>query len=125
MKKRYYPVHQPESKLLENRLEECIVFTDYLLVPEDIYLETFGELPYEYVVSPAILRRAPKKKDTDFPEILSDFDNVEIGKTYDEIMSRYGEETLDFSAKGYYTSFGRFVTQEEASKISKECFQYE
>ena len=40
-------------------------------------------------------------------------------------MARFGKDVLCLTQQGFYTSFGRFVSREEALQIAKEAGQIE
>lgn len=52
-----------------------------------------------------------------------DIYTIEIGRRHNDIMSRFGKTCLDTTKQGFYTSWGRFVSREEALQIAKSAGQ--
>lgn len=52
-----------------------------------------------------------------------DIYSIEIGRRHNDIMSRFGKTCLDTTKQGFYTSWGRFVSREEALQIAKSAGQ--
>ena len=52
-----------------------------------------------------------------------DIYSIEIGRRHNDIMSRFGKTCLDVTKQGFYTSWGRFVSREEALQIAKSAGQ--
>lgn len=52
-----------------------------------------------------------------------DIYSIEIGRRHNNIMSRFGKTCLDTTKQGFYTSWGRFVSREEALQIAKSAGQ--
>lgn len=81
----------------------------------------------EYILCAAIRRLKPvsviaynyKTSTKEQDDIYS----VEIGRRHNDIMARFGKDVLCLTQQGFYTSFGRFVSREEALQIAKEAGQ--
>ena len=81
----------------------------------------------EYVLCAAIKRKIPinvvsrnyKTGTLDDDDIYS----IEIGRRHNDILARFGKDVLCVIQQGFYTSFGRFVSREEALQIAKEAGQ--
>lgn len=52
-----------------------------------------------------------------------DIYSIEIGRRHNDIMSRFDKTCLDTTKQGFYTSWGRFVSREEALQIAKSAGQ--
>lgn len=82
----------------------------------------------------AIMRKIPKKgynlkyvalwKNQSISESqdVDDIYKIEIGRRHNDILTRFKGE-LDEDQQGFYTSYGRFVTREEAVKIALKSGQ--
>ena len=81
----------------------------------------------EYVLCAAIKRKTSinvesknyKTNTLDDDDIYS----IEIGRRHNDILARFGKDVLCVTQQGFYTSFGRFVSREEALQIAKEARQ--
>ena len=81
----------------------------------------------EYVLCAAIKRKTPinvksKNYKTNTLE-ADDIYSIEIGRRHNDILARFGKSYLDVTKQGFYTSYGRFVSREEALQIAKESGQ--
>lgn len=83
----------------------------------------------EYILCAAIKRLKPiKVKAYNYQTInqhIDDIYSIEIGRRHNDIMARFGKLHLDVTKQGFYTSWGRFVSREEALQIAKEAGQVE
>lgn len=83
----------------------------------------------EYVLCAAIKRKTPINVESKNykTSTLEDDDiySIEIGRRHNDIMARFGKDVLCLTQQGFYTSFGRFVSREEALQIAKEAGQIE
>ena len=52
-----------------------------------------------------------------------DIYSIEIGRRHNDILARFGKSYLDVTKQGFYTSYGRFVSREEALQIAKDAGQ--
>ncbi len=81
----------------------------------------------EYILCAAIKRKTPidVKSKNYKTNTLEDDDiySIEIGRRHNDIFARFGKSQLDVIEQGFYTSWGRFVSREEALKIAKEAGQ--
>ena len=81
----------------------------------------------EYILCSAIKRLKPVKvKAYNYQTInqqLDDIYSIEIGRRHNDIIARFGKLYLDVTKQGFYTSWGRFVSIEEALQIAKEAGQ--
>ena len=81
----------------------------------------------EYVLCAAIKRKTPinVKSKNYKTNTLEDDDiySIEIGRRHNDILARFGKDILYVIQQGFYTSFGRFVSREEALQIAKEAGQ--
>ena len=81
----------------------------------------------EYVLCAAIKRKTPinvksknyKTNTLEDDEIYS----IEIGRRHNDILARFGKSQLEVIKQGFYTSYGRFVSREEALQIAKDAGQ--
>lgn len=81
----------------------------------------------EYILCAAIKRLKPievkaynYQTGTQHPD---DIYSIEIGRRHNDILERFGKSQLDVIKQGFYTSWGRFVSREEALQIAKEAGQ--
>ena len=78
----------------------------------------------EYILCAAIKRKTPidVKIKNYKTNTLKDDDiySIEIGRRHNDILARFGKSQLDVIKQGFYTSWGRFVSREEALQIAKE-----
>ena len=83
----------------------------------------------EYILCVAIKRKTPINVESKNykTSTLEDDDiySIEIGRRHNDIMARFGKDVLCLTQQGFYTSFGRFVSREEALQIAKEAGQIE
>lgn len=83
----------------------------------------------EYILCAAIKRKTPINVESKNykTSTLEDDDiySIEIGRRHNDIMARFGKDVLCLTQQGFYTSFGRFVSREEALQIAKEAGQIE
>lgn len=81
----------------------------------------------EYVLCAAIKRNTPINVESKNykTSTLEDDDiySIEIGRRHNDIMARFGKDVLCVIQQGFYTSWGRFVSREEALQIAKEAGQ--
>ena len=81
----------------------------------------------EYILCAAIKRKTPidVKIKNYKTNTLKDDDiySIEIGRRHNDILARFGKSQLDVIKQGFYTSWGRFVSREEALQIAKESGQ--
>ena len=81
----------------------------------------------EYILCAAIKRKTPidVKIKNYKTNTLKDDDiySIEIGRRHNDILARFGKSQLDVIKQGFYTSWGRFVSREEALQIAKEAGQ--
>ena len=81
----------------------------------------------EYILCAAIKRKTPidVKIKNYKTNTLKDDDiySIEIGRRHNDIIARFGKSQLDVIKQGFYTSWGRFVSREEALQIAKEAGQ--
>ena len=81
----------------------------------------------EYILCAAIKRKTPinVKSKNYKTHTLEDDDiySIEIGRRHNDILARFGKDVLCVIQQGFYTSFGRFVSREEALQIAKEAGQ--
>ncbi len=81
----------------------------------------------EYILCAAIKRKTPvnvvsKNYKTNTLED-DDIYYIEIGRRHNDILARFGKSYLDVTKQGFYTSYGRFVSREEALQIAKDAGQ--
>lgn len=81
----------------------------------------------EYVLCAAIKRKTPinvnsKNYKTNTLED-DDIYSIEIGRRHNDILARFGKSQLEVIKQGFYTSYGRFVSREEALQIAKDAGQ--
>ena len=83
----------------------------------------------EYILCAAIKRKTPINVESKNykTSTLEDDDiySIEIGRRHNDIMARFGKDVLCLTQQGFYTSFGRFVSREEALQIAKDAGQVE
>ena len=81
----------------------------------------------EYILCAAIKRKSPIKvtRQNYKTNSLEDDDiySIEIGRRHNDILARFGKTNLDVMKQGFYTSYGRFVSREEALQIAKDAGQ--
>ena len=81
----------------------------------------------EYILCAAIKRKTPINVESkNYKTFISEDDDIysiEIGRRHNDIMTRFGKDVLCLTQQGFYTSFGRFVSREEALQIAKEAGQ--
>lgn len=78
----------------------------------------------EYILCAAIRRLEPKKCSPPYWEGTNDICNIEIGYRHHDILRRFsGKVSKSPKNQGFYTSFGRYVSREEAAKIAYNCGQ--
>ena len=81
----------------------------------------------EYVLCAAIKRKTPinVKSKNYKTNTLEDDDiySIEIGRRHNDILARFGKSQLEVIKQGFYTSYGRFVSREEALQIAKDAGQ--
>ena len=81
----------------------------------------------EYILCAAIKRKTPINVESKNykTSTLEDDDiySIEIGRRHNDIMARFGKDVLCLTQQGFYTSWGRFVSREEALQIAKEAGQ--
>ena len=81
----------------------------------------------EYILCAAIKRKSPIKvmrqnyKTNSLEE--DDIYSIEIGRRHNDILARFDKANLDVMRQGFYTSYGRFVSREEALQIAKDAGQ--
>ena len=81
----------------------------------------------EYILCAAIKRKTPinvenkKYKTNTFGD--DDIYSIEIGRRHNDIIARFGKDVLCLTQQGFYTSFGCFVSREEALQIAKDAGQ--
>ena len=81
----------------------------------------------EYILCAAIKRKSPIKvmrqnyKTNSLEE--DDIYSIEIGRRHNDILARFDKANLDVMKQGFYTSYGRFVSREEALQIAKDAGQ--
>lgn len=81
----------------------------------------------EYVLCAAIKRKSPIKvmrqnyKTNSLEE--DDIYSIEIGRRHNDILARFDKANLEVMKQGFYTSYGRFVSREEALQIAKDAGQ--
>lgn len=81
----------------------------------------------EYILCAAIKRKTPvnvvsKNYKTNTLED-DDIYSIEIGRRHNDILARFGKSQLEVIKQGFYTSYGRFVSREEALQIAKDAGQ--
>lgn len=81
----------------------------------------------EYILCAAIKRKSPiniasKNYKTNSLED-DDIYSIEIGRRHNDILARFGKTNPDVIKQGFYTSYGRFVSREEALQIAKDAGQ--
>ena len=81
----------------------------------------------EYVLCAAIKRKTPvnvvsKNYKTSTLED-DDIYSIEIGRRHNDILARFGKSHLEVIKQGFYISYGRFVSREEALQIAKDAGQ--
>ena len=81
----------------------------------------------EYIICAAIKRKTPvnvvsKNYKTNILE-EDDIYSIEIGRRHNDILARFGKSQLEVIKQGFYTSYGRFVSREEALQIAKDAGQ--
>ena len=52
-----------------------------------------------------------------------DIYSIEIGRRHNDILARFDKANLEVMKQGFYTSYGRFVSREEALQIAKDAGQ--
>ena len=82
----------------------------------------------EYILCAAIKRKTPINVESKNykTSTLEDDDiySIEIGRRHNDIIARFGKLYLDVArGQGFYTSWGRFVSREEALQIAKDAGQ--
>ena len=81
----------------------------------------------EYILCAAIKRLKPVSVVAYNYKTLTkeqdDIYSIEIGRRHNDIMARFGKDILCLTQQGFYTSWGRFVSREEALQIAKESGQ--
>ena len=81
----------------------------------------------EYIICAAIKRKTPVNVANHNYKINTlendDIYSIEIGRRHNDIMARFGKDVLCLTQQGFYTSYGRFVSREEALQIAKEAGQ--
>ena len=81
----------------------------------------------EYILCAAIKRKSPIKVTSQNykTNTLEDDDiySIEIGRRHNDILARFGKANLEVIKQGFYTSWGRFASREEALQIAKEAGQ--
>ena len=81
----------------------------------------------EYILCAAIKRNTPinvvSKNYKTYTLDDDDIYSIEIGRRHNDILARFGKDVLCVMQQGFYTSFGRFVSREEALQIAKEARQ--
>ena len=81
----------------------------------------------EYILCAAIKRKSPIKVTSHNYKTNSleddDIYSIEIGRRHNDILARFGKANLDVIKQGFYTSYGRFVSREEALQIAKDAGQ--
>ena len=81
----------------------------------------------EYVLCAAIKRKTPINVESKNykTNTLEDDDiySIEIGRRHNDILARFGKSQLEVTKQGFYTSYGRFVSREEALQIAKDAGQ--
>ena len=81
----------------------------------------------EYILCAAIKRKTPinveSKNYKTYTLEDDDIYSIEIGRRHNDIMARFGKDVLCLTQQGFYTSFGRFVSREEALQIAKDAGQ--
>ena len=81
----------------------------------------------EYILCAAIKRKTPinveSKNYKTYTLEDDDIYSIEIGRRHNDIIARFGKDVLCLTQQGFYTSFGRFVSREEALQIAKEAGQ--
>lgn len=81
----------------------------------------------EYILCAAIKRKTPinveSKNYKTYTLEDDDIYSIEIGRRHNDIIARFGKDVLCLTQQGFYTSFGRFVSREEALQIAKDAEQ--
>ena len=82
----------------------------------------------EYILCAAIKRKIPinvmSKNYKNYTLEDDDIYSIEIGRRHNDIIARFGKLYLDVArGQGFYTSWGRFVSREEALQIAKDAGQ--
>ena len=81
----------------------------------------------EYILCAAIKRKSPIKVMSQNYKTNSleddDIYSIEIGRRHNDILARFGKRNLEVMKQGFYTSYGRFVSREEALQIAKDAGQ--
>lgn len=81
----------------------------------------------EYILCSAIKRKIPinvmSKNYKNYTLEDDDIYSIEIGRRHNDILARFGKANLDVIKQGFYTSYGRFVSREEALQIAKDAGQ--
>ena len=78
----------------------------------------------EYILCAAIKRLNPRDCPKLYVEKYQDIYSIEVGWRHMDILHRFtGEVHLSPQNQGFYTSYGRYVSREEAAKIAFNCGQ--
>ena len=81
----------------------------------------------EYILCAAIKRKSPIKVTSQNYKTNSleedDIYSIEIGRRHNDILARFDKANLEVMKQGFYTSYGRFVSREEALQIAKDAGQ--
>ena len=81
----------------------------------------------EYILCAAIKRKSPIKVTSPNYKTNSleddDIYSIEIGRRHNDILARFDKANLEVMKQGFYTSYGRFVSREEALQIAKDAGQ--
>lgn len=91
--------------------------------------QKFAPINYkkEYILCAAIKRRTPinvvSKNHKSHTLEDDDIYSIEIGRRHNDILARFGKTNLNIMKQGFYTSYGRFVSREEALQIAKDTGQ--
>lgn len=52
--------------------------------------------------------------------IVDDIYDIELGRRHCDIIARFGADNLDLRRQGFYTSWGRFLSREDALSLAIE-----
>ena len=81
----------------------------------------------EYILCAAIKRKTPIneviKNYKSYTLEDDDIYSIEIGRRHNDILARFGKTNFEVMKQGFYTSYERFVSREEALQIAKDAGQ--
>ena len=81
----------------------------------------------EYILCSAIKRKVGRAdncityKDSRIRDkfgTVDDIYDIELGRRHCDIIARFGADNLDLRQQGFYTSWGRFLSREDALKLA-------